>query len=176
MKLQYYETCNSQYHRGHHMPVVQVMVDGETTVGAVREALLDNFAYAHLEESLLKSDGHYEAYREAVDECFADIITDGFIDNLWDRSLGVPEEDQEDWDCYSYFVLTELAEHLNQSLRKDGSVCPFCKCDELEIMETDGSGHTMDVKVQCCNTACQEHWTEHYTLDGATFSEEFDYE
>ena len=61
MELKYMETCHSQYHAGHHLPVVQAYIDGNTAFGELKEEY-DVCAYfvledanQHLEDKLKKN-------------------------------------------------------------------------------------------------------------------------
>lgn len=166
MILNYYETCNSQYHAGHHLPTVQVMVDGNSTYADVREMLKDNFAYAHLEEREFKAESHYEAYSEAVDDWFkARLIP---LTTPWDASLEEPEEeDYDEWDCYAYFVIEELDEHLIEALREHPNTCPFCQSEHLDADKVQAGDDGLTCKVTCM--VCQESWTEEHTLTEVTF-------
>jgi len=101
MKILYYETCNSQYHEGQHLPEVQVMVDGTTTLRGVKTALKDNFAYGHLEYDVLTTEAHYDEYFEAVEELFQGCN----LRDTWDSSLDIPDDDDDERDCYAYFIL-----------------------------------------------------------------------
>jgi len=65
------EITESQCHGGHHLPVVQVYVDGNTTYKHLKELLLCPSAVEHLEYQYFKTEGHFEAYRKAVEEWFS---------------------------------------------------------------------------------------------------------
>ncbi|MFA6201274.1 MAG: hypothetical protein WC679_12810 [Bacteroidales bacterium] len=97
------DLCNSQYFRGHHLPVVQVLVDENTTYKDVKLALLDTYSSIdHLE------DIDTEAYVEAVNAFFEnftslDYVPDSFCD------IGSAEENEEH-DVYMYFVIETVEE------------------------------------------------------------------
>jgi len=116
-ELVYLGTCNSQYFGGYHSPVVQVMVDGCSTVGDVRDQLLDIYtATDHIEEL------DVEAYEKAVLEYFTDLFitnknkfpdssVEEMMDAFWNINLEIPEDDEEDeWDVYSFFGLKTIGE------------------------------------------------------------------
>lgn len=102
MKISYYETCNSQYHAGHSIPVVQVPVDGNTTFKEVRDMLLDPQATEHLD--VLGEFNLWKEYDIAVNYLF-DYYAEQNLPKRWDFSLDVPRDDQDEWDVYAYFVL-----------------------------------------------------------------------
>lgn len=168
MILQYYETANSQYHAGHQLPTVQVMVDGNSTYADVQEALKENLAYGHLEEREFRSESHYDAYGKAVDEWFERRIMP--IDSLWDESIGVPEDEDEEWDCYAYFVIEEVNEHLVKALIKRPNTCPYCNTNGLMAGKVKAGDDGLTAKVTCMS--CDESWTEEHELTGVTFDED----
>lgn len=99
--ISHIDTCNSQYFGGHHLPVVQVLVDGNTTYKDIKESLLDIYTSTdHIE------DLDEEAYKEAVEELFANFTT---LDYVPDSLYGIGSMDGEDeWDCYMYFVVESV--------------------------------------------------------------------
>lgn len=167
MLLKYYETCCSQYHAGHHLPTVQAMVDGNTTYLDVQEALKDNFAYAHLEDQVFKAESHYDAYNKAVDVWFEKMSMPQ--DMPWDPSLGVPDDEDDEWDCYAYFIIEGVNEHLVEILRSRPNNCPYCNSPNITSAILDNCA---DLATSCHD--CSEKWVEHYTLDEVTFDAALD--
>lgn len=110
-ELNYFQTCLSDYFTGSHKPVVQVPVDGTTTLENLKDMLLDYQATEHLE------DLDTESYNQAVLDYFTSIWESGkwktvedMMEELWDGSLPVfeNEEDYDEGCVYSYFILEEL--------------------------------------------------------------------
>ena len=101
IKIQYYTTCHSQYFGGHHLPIVQVLVDKTTTYAQVKEALLSHEATCHLEYEF--NDGQFDQYEEAVHDLFSS-VDEPFEEQFWDTSLDEAKDDEE-YDCYAYFVI-----------------------------------------------------------------------
>ena len=101
--LSHIDTCNSQYFSGHHLPVVQVLVDENTTYMDVKLSLLDTYSSVdHIE------DIDVDAYVEAVHEFFANFTS---LDYVPDSFYGMGSmEDGEEWDCYMYFVVETVGE------------------------------------------------------------------
>ncbi len=95
------DTCNSQYFGGHHLPVVQVLVDENTTFQDIKNSLLDiYYSTDHIE------DLDVEAYKAAVEELFANFTNlDYSPDFVYE--IGSMDEDEE-WDCYMYFVVEQV--------------------------------------------------------------------
>ena len=162
MILKYYETNNSQYHAGHHLPVVQVMVDGRTTWKEVQEMLKDGFAYGHLEDQVFKAESYYDEYYRAVDEWFALRQRRGSAPEKWDATLGVPDNDDEEWDCYAFFVVDGVDEHIVEALRENPGVCPFCGYECLHSHNTEEANV---IGILC--PECNRSWDEHYNLEEA---------
>jgi nucleoid-associated protein YejK len=120
-ELKYIETCLSDYFSGYGKPVIQVPVDGNTTVEQVKDYLLSYWATEHIEEL------ETESYEKAVLEYMTDICTYavGKVLSLedigkvmakkWDSTLPIyeTEEDYDEGEIYSYFALVEIEEEEN---------------------------------------------------------------
>jgi hypothetical protein len=93
-------TCHSDYFQGSRLPVVQVMVDENTTYQDIKIALLDDFSTWHL----VKLD--LDKYVEAVHELFANFTTLTYVpDTLYDVGN---MEDYDEWYLYMYFTITTI--------------------------------------------------------------------
>ena len=90
---------NSQYFRGHHLPVVQVMVDGNTTYQELMVELLNWQNTDHIQ------DLDWDAYQDAIDELFGAIKADPSNKVFPDMEVPTTEEEMEEWDCYAFFVV-----------------------------------------------------------------------
>lgn len=169
MIINYYETCCSQYHAGHHQPTVQASVDGNTTYADVQELLKDSFAYCHLEEREFRAESHYDAYSEAVDAWFSSVLVP--LTTPWEASLGVPDDDDDEWDCYAYFVIAGVDEHLAEALKKHPNTCPYCGKGDLHSHQTtsEEGDNNLHQRVLCPH--CKESWVERYELTEVTFSD-----
>jgi len=108
MKISYYETCNSQYHSGHHLPTVQIMIDENTTLADIYDGLLDTQNTEHLDYQFEQENLSWDDYNNAVDEFKKELLEYAKGKKLtevkWDNSLEIIGED-EDYDCYSYFII-----------------------------------------------------------------------
>lgn len=100
--ISYCDCCLPDYFGGHHLPVVQVAVDGAMTLGQLKDDLKGYYAHGHLWEDARFIGGFdHDAYEKAVDSLFErkNLATVAFPD------LEVPRED-DDWEeCYAYFVV-----------------------------------------------------------------------
>lgn len=99
--ISHIDTCNSQYFGGHHLPVVQVLVDENTTYQDIKDSLLNVYLSVDHIETI-----DIEAYKVAVEDLFANFTTLNYVpDTLYE--IGSMDDD-EDWDCYMYFVVEEV--------------------------------------------------------------------
>ena len=99
-ELQQIDVCLPDFFSGHHLPVIQIPVDENTTYLDLKLAMLDHYqAIDHIE------DIDYAAYDEAVHELFSfgdnlEYVPDMFYD------IGVFEEDSEP--VYIFFCLATI--------------------------------------------------------------------
>ena len=111
--LAYITTCATDYFSGYHLPVVQVLVDCETTIQDLADSLNSADTYDHLPEEITS-----ENYKQAVLEYFTTLFLNwktlpvdedskNFWNLKWDSSLE-SMEDYEEYDVYSYFCLEEI--------------------------------------------------------------------
>lgn len=96
--LSHIDTCRSDYFSGHHLPVVQVLVDENTTYQDIKLALLDTYSSIdHIE------DIDTDKYVEAVHNLFAGFksldFTPVYLENIGNM------EEEEEWDLCMYFVV-----------------------------------------------------------------------
>jgi hypothetical protein len=109
-QLNYLCTCTTDYFQGSSKPIVQVLVDENSTFQDIKANLLEYIATCHLE------DLDAEAYERAVNEFFI------AIENKYKSKLRIqppiPEvlesvgsmEEQDEWDLYMYFTLETVGE------------------------------------------------------------------
>lgn len=101
-ELNHIDTCNSSYFGGHHLPVVQVMVDENTTYQDIKLELLNDFNTCHLD------DLNWDVYVEAVHELFANFTSLTYVPDTL-HNVG-SMEDFDDWDLYMYFTISTVEE------------------------------------------------------------------
>jgi hypothetical protein len=100
--LSHIDTCSSDYFSGHHLPVVQVLVDENSTYQDIKDGLLSYWATDHIE------DLDTEAYELAVNELFENFTSLDYVPDTLAYVGGSMEE--EDWDLYMYFTVETLGE------------------------------------------------------------------
>jgi hypothetical protein len=101
--LSHIDTCSSDYFSGHHLPVVQVLVDENSTYKDIKDGLLSYWATDHIE------DLDTEAYELAVNELFESFTTLDYVPDTL-AYVGGSMEDDDMWDLYMYFVIETLGE------------------------------------------------------------------
>jgi hypothetical protein len=102
-QLNYLCTCTTDYFQGSPKPVVQVLVDENSTFQDIQSNLLEYIATCHLE------DLDTEAYEKAIN---------AYFDNIPFMATRIPEqlkgvgsmEEYDEWDLYMYFVIETLGE------------------------------------------------------------------
>lgn len=102
-QLNYLCTCTTDYFQGSSKPVVQVLVDENSTFQDIQSNLLEYIATCHLE------DLDTEAYEKALNDYF---------DNIPFMATRIPEqlkgvgsmEEHDEWDLYMYFTLETVGE------------------------------------------------------------------
>jgi hypothetical protein len=108
------DICNSQYFSGSHLPVVQVLVDENTTYQQVKDSLLDYQNYEHLFDDVrfgnedISSDLGFDGdtYKQAVEDLFSNFETLDYVpDSFYDIGSF---EDNEEHDVYMYFVVETI--------------------------------------------------------------------
>lgn len=96
--LNHISTCTSDYFSGHHLPVIQVLVDENTTYFDIKLALLDTYqSIGHIDDI----DTHL--YVEAVHDLFINITSLDYVPSVLHNVGNM--SDCEDWDLYMYFTL-----------------------------------------------------------------------
>jgi len=96
--------CNSQYFRGHHLPVVQIMVDGNTTYQELMVELLNWQNTDHIQ------DLDWDAYQDAIDELFDAVKADPSNKVFPDMEVPTTEGEMEEWDVCAFFVIETVNE------------------------------------------------------------------
>ncbi len=106
-------TCNSQYFGGHHLPIVQVLVDENTSFKDIKEVLSYLQTYEHLFEDDRFSTGFdVDAYKAAVEEVFSYVERNHVsLERIPNDLEGIGSmDDDEEWDCYMYFVVEQVGD------------------------------------------------------------------
>ena len=102
-ELSHIDTCCSDYFRGSHLPVIQVLVDENTTYLDIKIALLDVYSATDHIENL-----NTDAYVEAVHSLFHHFTTLAYVPEILYNVGNM--NDFPEWDLYMYFVLEEVEE------------------------------------------------------------------
>jgi len=106
MRIDWLEVEKQEHFRGHHLPVVSVMVDRNTTYRQIMEGLLDYQTWEHLEG---EDDFDKEKYFLAVEEYFDDTLD--FIDKVPTSIKHTHDfswfEEDEETHYYVFFTLGE---------------------------------------------------------------------
>jgi len=104
--VSFYDACLPDYFGGHHKPVLQYPVDGNTTRKELYNGLLSELSQGVIDYQIEQNNLDYDAIREAIDECIfwnaecddSDVV---FPDlNKWDGS-----DDNCDCLVYAFFVV-----------------------------------------------------------------------
>lgn len=91
------DTCLPDYFSGHHLPVVQVSVNCESTYHQIKDELLCYQSIDHLDEI------DFDDYKQAVEELFESIDD---LEAIPKCVLGIESSEDEDYDSvYMYFVI-----------------------------------------------------------------------
>lgn len=121
-KLNYLDTCLPDFFGGHHLPVVQVVVDSNSTNFSVTQSLLDSSAIAHLDE--LKLD--FNAYKQAVVDCFASCISI----HSFSPAETIEDSDDDDSMVYAFFALEITMNETYQKVYLNKDKTRWCRLDQ----------------------------------------------
>jgi hypothetical protein len=106
-ELSYLTTCTSGYFGGSSEQVIQVTVDENSTINSIKDDLTSYVATQVIEELPNYSPSLYKA---AVDNLFPNVKPEDADLPLTElRGVGCPDEDDY-WDLYMYFTLTEVTD------------------------------------------------------------------
>ena len=103
--VSFYDACLPDYFSGHHKPVLQCPVDGNTTRKELYNGLLSELAQGVIDWQIDNNQLDYESIKQAIREC---IFWD---DNCKDNDILFP--DLELWtdnidnceSCYAFFIV-----------------------------------------------------------------------
>lgn len=103
--VSFYDACLSDYFGGHHKPVLQVPVDGNTTRKELYSSLLSELAQGVIDYEIDENRLDYEAICQAIKDCIyfksewkdSDILFPGI--DKWEES------DDNCESCYAFFIV-----------------------------------------------------------------------
>jgi hypothetical protein len=103
--LQYHSTSTPDYFEDSNLPVVQVLVDESSSINSIKDDLTSYPAMYLVQELDNFSPSLYQA---AVDNLFPNVRVEDSNLALTEL-IGVGSSDDDDeWDLYMYFTLTEI--------------------------------------------------------------------
>ena len=104
--VSFYDYCLPDYFGGHHKPVLQWPVDGNTTRKELYSGLLSELAQGVIDWQIEQNSLDYDAIRQAIKECIY------FDDKRNDNDILFPEldkwsdsDDDIEYPCYAYFII-----------------------------------------------------------------------
>ena len=104
--VSFYDYCLPDYFGGHHLPVLQWPVDGNTTRKELYSGLLSELAQGVIDWQIEQNSLDYDAIRQAIKECIY------FDDKRNDNDILFPEldkwsdsDDDIEYPCYAYFII-----------------------------------------------------------------------
>lgn len=103
--VSFYDACLPDYFGGHHKPVLQVPVDGNTTRKQLYDVLLSELAQGVIDYQIDENNLDYDAIREAIKDCiyFKPECQD---DDILFPDLDKWEESDDDYEpVYAFFVV-----------------------------------------------------------------------
>ena len=103
--VSFYDCCLSDYFRGHHKPVLQYPVDGNTTRKELYSGLLSELAQGVIDYEIEENSLDYDAIRQSIKDCL--YCDDKRNDNdILFPDLPVYEElESDDCMCYAFFII-----------------------------------------------------------------------
>jgi len=117
--LHYVDCCSPDYFRGHHLPVLQAIVDGKTTrlelanglFNAVKEGVLDN-------DPRLPADWTWEEMERALNECIFFDEDCNYNDIVFPEleKIDIKECDDCLEYCCAFFVIETIKESTNDEV------------------------------------------------------------
>ena len=104
--VSFYDACLPDYFGGHHKPVLQVPVDGNTTRKDIYSSLLSELVLGVIDYQIDENNLDYDAIRDAIKECifWGDNCNDSDI-VFPDLELWTDDNDNCDYSVYAFFVV-----------------------------------------------------------------------
>ena len=101
--VSFYDACLTDYFGGHHKPVLQVPVDGNTTRKELYSSLLSELAEGVIDWEIEQNGLDYEEISQAIKDC---IFWNAECDNndilFPDLEIVVEDSDSQ---CYAFFIV-----------------------------------------------------------------------
>ena len=106
----FHDLCLTDYFRGHHKPVLQYPVDGNTTRKELYSGLLSELAQGVIDYEIEENSLDYDAIRQSIKDCL--YCDDKRNDNdILFPDLPVYEElESDDCMCYAFFIIDWIDE------------------------------------------------------------------
>ena len=106
----FHDLCLTDYFRGHHRPVLQYPVDGNTTRKELYSGLLSELAQGVIDYEIEENSLDYDAIRQSIKDCL--YCDDKRNDNdILFPDLPVYEElESDDCMCYAFFIIDWIDE------------------------------------------------------------------
>ena len=103
--VSFYDACLPDYFDGHHKPVLQYPVDGNTTRKQLYNGLLSELAQGVIDYEIDENRLDYAAIRQAIKECIY-FKPEWQDDDILFPSLDKWEESDDNCEsCYAFFVV-----------------------------------------------------------------------
>ena len=112
--VSFYDCCLPDYFGGHHRPVLQVMVDGNTTRKELHDGLLSELAEGVIDYQIDENQLDYDAIRQAIKDCIF-FKPECSNDDILFPDLEIWEDSDDNCDCPVYaFFIVEWEESENE--------------------------------------------------------------
>ena len=103
--VSFYDACLPDYFGGHHRPVLQVPVDGNTTRKGLYSLLLSELAQGVIDYQIDENRLDYDAIRQAIKDCIY-FKPEWQDDDILFPSLDIGEEADNNYEsCYAFFIV-----------------------------------------------------------------------
>ena len=103
--VSFYDCCLPDYFGGHHKPVLQVPVDGNTTRKELYSSLLSELAQGVIDYQIDENQLDYDAIREAIKECIYFKPECSNDDILFPDLPAYEDLESDDSMVYTFFVI-----------------------------------------------------------------------
>ena len=102
--VHYYDCCLPDYFSGHHRPVLQYPVDGNTTRKELCSGLISELAQGVIDWDIEQNGLDYDAIRQSIKDCLY------FADHCKDNDIVFPElvlfgNNDIEYPCYAFFII-----------------------------------------------------------------------
>ena len=111
--IRFYDACLPDYFGGHHRPVLQVPVDGNTTRKELYSSLLYELSEGVIDYQIDENQLDYDAIRQAIKECIY-FKPEWHDDDILFPSLDKWEESDDACESYYAFFIVDWEETDNE--------------------------------------------------------------